>query len=195
MTAAPYGQPASEDPYDAGRLNELRAELDLWGIFIEDPAGGTPVSVRDLAGAWCEIDLRPGSLTLTYLPLGRDLRPDEAVWLVLAVLDGNGPPGLGAAVVPDPGLPLEDAAGSVFAARGMAVEKGQTDRGDGEVTSALLVSNPADQSRGHVTISGRHEFLWECRFAGPSSPPPGLSPSGIARVIAAALAGTAREPR
>ena len=194
MTAAPSCQPAGEDPDDTGHLDELRLELDLWGIVIEDPAEGMPKSVLHLLGARCEIDLRgPGALALTYLPPGRDLRPHEAVWLALALLDGNGPPEPGAAVVPDPGLPLEDAAGRVLAACGMTVETGQTSSRDGEATAALLVSNPADQARGRLTISGRREFLWECRFAGPGSPAPGLSSSGIARAIAAALAGAAGE--
>jgi hypothetical protein len=196
MTSASGSRPVGEDPDDTGRLHQLRMELARWGIVIEDPAEGAPVSVLHLAGAGCEIDPRgAGGLALTYLPLGRDLRPHEAVWLALAVLDGNGPPGPGAAVVPERGLPLEDAAGRVLAARGMAAENGEAGPGDGEVTAALLVSNPADRARGRVTVSGRRGFLWECRFAGPGSPVPGLPPFGIARAIAAALAGTAREPR
>ena len=153
------------------------------------------MSVRALVRSRCAIDLHgPGALAVTYTPLGRDLRSDEAVWLTLAVLDGNGPPAPGAAVVPDRRLPLEDAAGSVLAACGMAVEKRQPGCGDGEVTAALLVSNPAGQSRGRVTITSKREFLWECRFAGPGGTAAGLSPACIARAVAAALAGTDREP-
>jgi len=152
------------------------------------------MSVLHLSGLWCEIDLRSsGALALVYLPLERDLRRHEAVWLALALLDGNGPPGPGADVVPDPGLPLKEAAARVLTARGMAAEPGQTDYGDGEVTPALLVSNPADQTRGHLTITGERELVWECHFPGPGSP--GLLPSGIARAIAAALAGAPGDRR
>jgi hypothetical protein len=195
MTAAPCSQPAGEDPDDTGRMHELRLELDLWGIVIEDPAEGMPVSVLHLPGARCEIGLRgPCALTLTYLPMGRDLYSYEAVWLALSLLDR--PPVVPtAAVVPDPGLPLEDSVGRVLAACGMAVEPGQIGYGDGEVTAALLVANPADQSRGRLTISGGRELTWECRFDGPGSPAPGLSPSGTARAIAAALAVVAGEAR
>jgi hypothetical protein len=194
MTAAPGSQPAGEDPDDTGRLHELRLELDLWGIVIEDPAKGMPVSVLDLPGARCEIDLPgPGSLALAYLPLGRDLRPHEVIWVALCLLDR--PPEPTAAVVPARGLPLEEAAGRVLAARGMAVKTGQFDYGDGEVTATLLVANPAGQSRGRLTISAGHELMWECGFASPGSPASGLSPSGIAQAIAAALAVAAGEAR
>jgi len=197
MTAAPDSQPAGADPDDTRRLRELRLELDRWGIVIDDPAAGLPVSIGDLPGAWCEIGLRgPGTLALTYVPLGRDLRPHEAVWLALALLDGTGPPAApAAAVVPEPGLPLQDAVGRVLAARGMAVEPPLAGCGDGEVAAALVVANPAGQSRGRLTISGVRELTWKCRFAGPGSPAAGLSPSGIARAIVAALAGAAGEPR
>jgi hypothetical protein len=192
MTAAPGSQPAGEDPDDTGRLHELRLELDLWGIAIEDPAEGMPVSVLHLPGARCEIGLPgPGALALAYLPMGRDLRSHEVIWVALSLLDR--PPEPTAAVVPARGLPLEEAAGRVLAARGMAVKTGQFDYGDGEVAAALLVANPADQSRGRLTISGGRELTWECRFAGSGSRAPGLSLSGIARAIAAALAVTAGE--
>jgi hypothetical protein len=196
MTAAPCNRSADADRDGTGRLRELRMELDLWGIVIGDLAAGTPASVGHLPGARCEVGLpAPGTLALTYQPQGRGLRAHEIIWLALALLDGNGPPEPTAAVVPDPKLPLEDAAVRVLASRGMAAEPAQAARGDGEATAALLVSNPADQARGRLTISGGRELTWECRFAGPDSPVPGLSPSGIARAIAAALAGAAGEPR
>ena len=194
MAAAPGSRPAGEDPDDTGRLRELRLELDLWGIVIEDPAKGMPVSVLHLPGARCAIDLRgSGTLTLTYLPAGRDLSSHEVIWVALCLLDR--PPEPTAAVVPDRRLPLEEAAGRVLAACGMAVEPGQAGFRDGEVTAALLAANPADPSRGRLTISGGHGLTWECRFASPGSRAPGLSPSGIARAIAAALTCAAGEAR
>jgi hypothetical protein len=177
-------------------LRELRRELDLWGIVIGDLAAGTPASIGHLPGARCEISLpAPGILAVTYQPQGRGLRAHEIIWLALALLDGNGPPEATAAVVPDRRLPLEDAAVRVLASRGMAAGTAQAGRGNGEAAAALLVCNRADQARGQLTISGGRELTWECRLAAPGSPGPGLSPSCIARAIAAALAGAAGEPR
>jgi hypothetical protein len=196
MTAAPCNRSTDADRDGTGRLRELRLELDLWGIVTDDLTAGTPASVGHLPGTRCEIDSRaPGTLALTYQPQGRGLRAHEIIWLALALLDGNGPPGPTAAVVPDRRLPLEDAVVRVLASCGMAAQTALAGRGDGEATAALLVSNPADQARGRLTVSGGRELTWECRFVGPDSPGPGLSPSGIARAIAAALAGAAGEPR
>lgn len=195
MTAAPCNRSADADRDDTGRLRELRREQALWGIVIGDLAAGRPASVGHLPGARCEVSLpTPGTLALAYQPQGRGLRAHEIIWLALALLDGNGPPEPGAAVVPDRRLPLEDAVVRVLTSRGMAAGTAQAGRRDGEATAALLVSNPADQSRGRLTISGWRELTWECRFAGPDGPGPGLSPSGIARAIAAALAGATGEP-
>jgi hypothetical protein len=195
MTAAPCNRSADADRDGTGRLRELRRELDLWGIVIGDVAAGRPASVGRLPGARCEVSLQdPGTLALAYHPQGRDLRAHEIIWLALALLDGDGPPEPGADVVPDRRLPLEDAVVRVLASRGMAAEPAQAGHRD-EATAALLVSNPADQSRGRLTVSGGRELTWECRFADPDSPDPGLSPSGIARAIAAALAGAGGEPR
>lgn len=193
----PGRQPPGEDPGDVGRLDELRAELAGRGIVIEDPAEGTPVSFPDRAGIWCEIDLRStGALAWTYLPLERNLNPGEAVAMTLALLGGGDrASSLAATPAPDPGLPMKDAAGRVLAARGMAAEPAVIDHGDGERTPALLVASPAGQARGRVQISGEREFLWECRFADPGCPAPGLSPSGIADAIAAALASAGGEAR
>ena len=82
----------------------------------------------------------------------------------------------------------------VLASRGMTVDPAQDGHRD-EATAALLIFNPASRSRGRLTISGGRELTWECRFAGPDSPGPGLSPSCIARAIAAALAVATGEPR
>ncbi len=194
MTAAPCNRSADADRDGTGRLRELCRELALWGIVIGDLAAGRPASVGRLPRARCEVSLpAPGMLALAYQPQDRGLRAHEIIWLVLALLDGNGPPEPTAAMVPDRRLPLEDAVVRVLAARGMAAGPAQDGHRD-EATAALLVSNPADQSRGRLTISGGRELTWECRFAGPDSPGPGLSPSGIARAIAAALAGAAGEP-
>lgn len=194
MTAARCSQAAGEDQDGSGRLRALRPELDRWGIVTEAPAEGLPVCTLHLFGARCEIDLQtPGTLTLTYLPPGRDLRPHEAAWLALAVLAGTGPPEPRAAAVPDPGLPLEDAAARMLAACGMAVEPVQVTRGNGGAAAALLVANPADQSRGRLTIGCGRGLTWECRFTAPDSPAPGLSCSCIARVAAAVLAAAAVE--
>jgi hypothetical protein len=196
MTAPPCNGSADADQDGTGRLRELRRELDLWGIVTGDLAAGTPASVGHLPGARCEVNLpAPGRLALTYQPQGRGLRAHEIIWLALALLDGNGPPEPTADVVPDPKLPPEDAAVRVLAVRGMAAEPAQVGRRDGEAAAALLVSNRADQARGQLTISGGRELTWECRLASPGSPGPGLSPSCIARTIAAALAGVAGEPR
>jgi hypothetical protein len=196
MTAEPCSQPAGEDAGDAERMLELLVELDLWGIVTDDPGEGTSARVLDLPGGWCEINLRGSrELAVTYLPLGRDLRPHEAIWLALAVLDGNGPPAPGAAVVPDPGLAPAEAVSRVLGSCGMAAEQGEIGDGGGEVIAALFAANPADQSRGRLTIRGGNELTWECRFAGPGGPVPGLSPACIAGAIAAALAGVAGEAR
>lgn len=195
MTAAPCNRTADADRDGNGRLRELCRELDLWGIVIGDLSAGRPASVGRLPGARCEVSLpAPGTLALAYQPLGRGLRAHEIIWLALALLDGNGPPEPASAVVPDRRLPLEDAVVRVLESRGMAAGPAQDGRRD-EAAAALLVSNPADQSRGRLTISGGRELTWECRLAAPGSPGPGLSPSGIARAIAAALAGAAGEPR
>jgi hypothetical protein len=157
-------------------LLELRRELDLWGIVTGDLTAGTPASVGHLPGTRCEIDTRaPGTLTLTYQPQDRDLHPYEAIWLTLALLDANGPWTPVAALLPDPKLPPAVAVSRVLADRGMTVEPAQDGHGD-EATEVLLISNPADRSRGRLTISGRRELTWECRFAGPDSPGPGLPP-------------------
>jgi hypothetical protein len=196
MTSAPCNRSADADRDGTGRLRELRRELDLWGIVIGDLAAGRPASVGHLPGARCEVSLPdPGTLALAYEPQGRGLRAHEIIWLALALLDGSGPPEPTADVVPDRRLPLEDAVVRVLASRGMAAGTAQAGRGDREATSALLVSNPADQSRGQLTISGGRELTWECRLAAPGSPGPGLSPSCLARAISAALAGAAGEPR
>jgi hypothetical protein len=196
MTAAPCHRSADADRDGTGRLRELRRELDRWGIVTGDLAAGTPASVGHLPGTRCEIDSRaPGTLTLTHQPRERDLHPYEAIWLTLALLDANGPWTPVAALVPDPKLPPAGAVSRVLAGRGMTVEPAQDGHGDGEATMALLICNPADQSRGRLTISGGRELTWECRLAGSDSPGPSLSPSGIARAIAAALAGAAGEPR
>ena len=195
MTAAPCDQSADADREAAGCLRELHRELDLWGIVTGDLAAGTPANVLDLPGIRCEIGSpAPGTLALTYQPRERDLYPYEAIWLALALLDANGPWTPVAALVPDRKLPPAAAVSRVLAGRGMTVEPAQDGHRD-EATAALLISNPADQSRGRLTISGGRELTWECRFAGPDSPGPGLSPSGIARAIVAALAGAAWEPR
>jgi len=195
MTAAPCDQSAGADQEAAGRLRELHRELDLWGIVTGDLAAGTPASVLNLPGTRCEIDSRaPGTLTLTYQPLERDLHPYEAIWLTLALLDANGPWTPVAAVVPDRKLPPAAAVSRVLASRGMTVEPAQDGHRE-EATAALLISNPASRSRGRLTISGGRELTWECRFAGPDSPGPGLPPCDIARAIAAALAVTAAEHR
>jgi hypothetical protein len=177
-------------------LRELHRELDLWGIVTGDLAAGTPASVLNLPGTRCEIGSpAPGMLTLTYQPRERELHPYEAIWLTLALLDANGPWTPVAALVPDPKLPPAVAVSRVLAGRGMTVKPAQDGHGDGEATMALLISNPASRSRGRLTISGGRELAWECRFAGPGSPGPGLSPSDTARAIAAALAVAAAEPR
>jgi hypothetical protein len=195
MTAAPCERSANADRDATGRLRELHRELDLWGIAIDGPAGRTHARVLHLPGTCCEIDSRaPGTLTLTYRPLERDLHPYEAIWLALALLDANGPWTPVAALVPDRKLPPAVAVSGVLACRGMTVEPAQDGHRD-EATAVLLISNPASRSRGRLTISGGRELTWECRFAGPNSPGLGLSPSGIARAIAAALAVAAAEPR
>jgi hypothetical protein len=196
MTAAPCNRSAHADLDGTGRLRELLLELDLWGIVTGDLAAGTPASVLNLPGIRCEIGSpAPETLALVYRPLERSLRPYEAIWLTLALLDANGPWTPVAALVPDRKLPPAAAVSRVLAGRGMTVEPAQDGHGDGEAAAALLVSNPASRSRGRLTISGGRELTWECRFAGPDSPDPGLSPSGIARAIAAGLAVAAAEPQ
>jgi hypothetical protein len=195
MTAAPCDQSADAAQEATGRLRELHRELDLWGIVAGDLAAGTPASVLNLPGTQCEIDsLAPGTLTLTYQPRERDLHPYEAIWLALALLDVNGPWTPVAALVPDPKLPPAAAVSRVLVSRGMTVEPALDGHG-GEATAVLLISNSADQSRGRLTISGGRELTWECRLASPDSLGPGLSPSDIARAIAAALAVAAAEHR
>jgi len=195
MTAAPCDQSADAAQAATGRLRELHRELDLWGIVTGDLAAGTPASVLNLPGTRCEIcSPAPGALTLTYQPRERDLRPYEAIWLTLALLDANGPWTPVEALVPDRKLPPTAAVSRVLASRGMTVEPAQDGHG-GEATAALLISNPASRSRGRLTISGGRELTWECRFAEPDSPGAGLSPSDTARAIAAALAVAAAEPR
>jgi hypothetical protein len=196
MTAAPCNRSADADQDGTGRLRELALELDLWGIATGDLAAGMPASVLNLPGIRCEIGSpAPGTLALTYRPLERDLLPHEAIWLTLALLDANGPWTPVAALVPDRKLPPAVAVSRVLAGRGMTVGPAQDSHADDEAATALLISNPADQSRGRLTISGGRELTWECRLAGPDSPGPGLSPSCIARAIAAALAVAAGEPR
>jgi hypothetical protein len=195
MTAVPGGRAAGEDPGDAC-LQELRAELAGMGIVMKDPAEGMPASFPELAGDWCEIDLRSnGALAWVYLALGRTLRSDEIVRLTLALLGDGRPPGLAATLVPDPGLPAKDAAGRVLAACGMEAEPALIDLGDRKPTPVLLVASPASPERGRVRILGEDELEWECRFADPGRYAPGLPPSGIARAIAAALASTAGAAR
>ena len=195
MTAASCDQSSDAAQETTGSLRELHRELDLWGIAAGDLAAGTPASVLNLPGTRCEIDSpAPGTLTLTYQPEDRDLHPYEAIWLALALLDANGPWTPVAALVPEPKLPPAAAVSRVLASRGMTVEPVQDGHG-AEATAVLLVSNPAGRSRGRLTISGERELTWECRFASPGSPGPGLSPSDIARAIAAALAVAAAEPR
>ena len=195
MTAAPCDQSADADQEATGHLRELHRELDLWGIVAGDLAAGTPASVLNLPGTQCEIDSpAPGTLTLTYQPRERDLHPYEAIWLTLALLDANGPWTPTEALVPDPKLPPSAAVSRVLASRAMTVEPAQVGQED-EADAALLISNPASRSRGRLTISGWRELTWECRLASPDSPGPGLSPSDIARAIAAALAVAAAEPR
>jgi hypothetical protein len=195
MTAAPCNRSAHADLDGTGRLRELLLELDLWGIVTGDLAAGTPASVLNLPGIRCEIGSpAPETLTLAYQPWERDLHPYEAIWLALALLDANGPWTPVEALVPDPKLPPAAAVNRVLASRGMTVEPAQDGHRD-EATAVLLISNPAGRSRGRLTISGGRELTWECRFAGPDSPDPGLSPSGIARAIAAGLAVAAAEPR
>jgi len=176
-------------------LRELHRELDLWGIVTSDLAAGRPASVLNLPGTRCEIGSpAPGALTLTYRPLERDLHPYEAIWLTLALLDANGPWTPVAALVPDPKLPPAAAVSRVLASRGMTVQPPQDGHRD-EATEVLRISNPADRSRGRLTISCGRELTWECRFDGPDSPGPGLSPSDTARAIAAALAVAAAGSR
>jgi hypothetical protein len=195
MTAAPCDQSADADQEAAGRLRELHRELDLWGIVTGDLAAGTHASILNLPGTRCEIGSpAPRTLTLTYQPRERDLHPYEAIWLTLALLDANGPWTPTEALVPDPKLPPAAAVSRVLASRGMTVQPPQDGHRD-EATEVLLISNPADRSRGRLTISCGRELTWECRFAGPDSPGPGLSPSDTARAIAAALAVAAAEPR
>lgn len=195
MTAASCDQSSDAAQETTGSLRELHRELDLWGIAAGDLAAGTPACVLNLPGTRCEIDSpAPGTLTLTYQPEDRDLHPYEAIWLALALLDVNGPWTPTEALVPDPKLPSAAAVSRVLASRGMTVEPVQDGHG-GEATAVLLVSNPAGRSRGRLTISGGRELTWQCRFASPGSPGMGLSPSDIARAIAAALAVAAAEPR
>jgi hypothetical protein len=195
LTAAPCNRSADADQDGTGRLRELRREFDLWGIVTGDLAAGTPASVLNLPGIRCEIGSpAPGTLALAYRPLERSLRPHEAIWLTLALLDANGPWTPVAALVPDPKLPPAAAFSRVLAGRGMTVEPAQDGHGD-EATAVLLISNPASRSRGQLTISGGRELTWEFRLAGSDSPGPGLSPSDTARAIAAALAVAAAEPR
>jgi hypothetical protein len=195
MTAAPCHRSADEDLDGTGRLRELLLELDLWEIVTGDLTAGTPASVLNLPGIRCEIDSpAPGTLALAYRPLERSLRPHETIWLTLALLGANGPWTPVAALVPDPKLPPAAAVSRVLAGRGMTVEPAQDSHRD-EATAVLLISNPASRSRGRLTISGGRELAWECRFAGPGSPGPGLSPSDTARAIAAGLAVAAAEPR
>lgn len=176
-------------------MRELHRELDLWGIVTGDLAAGPPASVLKLPGTRCEIGSpAPGTLTLAYQPRERDLHPYEAIWLTLALLDANGPWTPVAALVPDPKLPSAAAVSRVLASRGMTVEPAQDGHRD-EAAAALLISNPASPSRGRLTICGGRELTWECRLAGADCPGPGLSPSEIARAIAAALAVTAAGSR
>jgi len=195
VSAAPGSYPAGEDPGDA-LLCELRDELAGRGMVIDDPAEGSPVAFRDVPGAWCEIGLlKTGALVWTYLPEGRDLGPDQAARFALALLGGPGRPGPGAVLAADPGLPLNDAAGRVLAACGLAVHPAGIAYGDGEVHAGIMVTSPARQARGYLLFVGGTELRWECRFARPDSHDPGLSPSGIAQAIAAAVAGAAAEAR
>lgn len=196
MTAGPCNRGADAGQDDSGRLGELRRQLDLWGIVTGDLAAGAPASVLNLPAARCEIGSRaPGTLTLTYRLTERDLHAYEAVWLALALLDANGPWTPVADMVPDPGLPSAVAVRRVLAGRGMTVEPAQDGHQESGAATALLIFNPADQSRGRLTISGGRELTWECRLAGPDGPGPGLCPCGIARSVAAALAGAAGAPR
>ena len=195
MSATPGGYLAEEDLDDA-LLSELRDELAGHGIVIDDPAEGEPVAFRDIPGAWCEIGmLKTGALVLTYLPEGRDLGPDQAARFTLALLGDPARPRPGGVPAADQGLPLNDAAGRVLAACGLAVHPAGIDYGDGEVHPGIHVASPARQARGYLLFVGGCELRWECHFTRPGRTAPGLSPSGIAQAIAAAVAGAAAEAR
>lgn len=195
MSAAPGGYLAGEDLDDA-LLRELRDELAGQGMVIDDPAEGDPVAFRDVPGAWCEIGLlKTGALVWTYLPEGRDLGPDQAARFTLALLGDPAHPRPGEVPSADRGLPLNDAAGRVLAACGLAVHPVGIDYGDGEVHPGIFVTSPARRARGYLLFVGGCELRWECHFNRPGRTAPGLSPSGIAQAIAAAVVGAAAEVR
>jgi hypothetical protein len=195
VSAAPGGYLSGEDLDDV-LLRELRDELAGHGIVIDDPAEGDPVAFRDIPGAWCEIGLmKTGALVWTYLPEGRDLGPDQAARFTLALLGDPARPTPEGIAAADPGLRLNDAAGRVLAACGLAVHPAGIDYGDGEVHPGIFVTSPARQARGYLLFVGGCELRWECRFSRPGRTDPGLSPSGITQAIAAAVAGAAAEAR
>lgn len=195
MSAAPSGYLVDEDPGDVF-LRELREELAGHGIAMDDPDEGDPVPFRGIPGAWCEIGLlTTEELVLIYLPLGRDLSPDQAARFTLALLGDPARPRPGGIPAADPGLPLNDGAGRVLAACGLAVHPFSADYGDGELYPGIFVTSPGAQARGQLLFTCGHELRWECRFACPGTTAPGLSPSVIAQAVTAAVAGAAAEAR
>jgi hypothetical protein len=185
MTAVP----ATQDPGSV-HLRAVREELTRLGIVTDDPAAGVPVCFQGIPGAWCEVGLLDtGELVWTYLPRERELRPRQAAGLVLAVLGAAPRPGPAGAQLPGGRLSRDDAVGLVLAACGLTVTPVEVDYGDGQLSRGITATSPVDQARGHVRIIGARELRWECRFARPGRVDPGLSPAGIARAIAAALAG------
>lgn len=198
MTPDPASEPAGADPDDTERcLHEVWEKLSARGFIIDEPVTGVTCQsfYKNLRNASCEMDLLDtGALVWIYTPWTGFI-PDQAARLVLALLSGTRIPPAAMPLVLDPGLALKDTAGRMLVACGMAARPADIQYGPGEVSAEVIVTNPAGPARGHVRVSGEGTIRWECCFAVPGSPAPGLAPLDIAQAITAALAGAVGEGR
>jgi len=155
---------------------------------IDEPKAGRCCQcfIKNLRNACCEMDLLvTGALVGVYTPLA-GISPHQAAHLVLALLSTGPVPGSPPPARP-PGLALNDAAGQMLAACGMAARPADIRYDLDKVHTEVMVTNPAGHARGHARISDEGIIRWECPLAAPGSPLGGLAPPRIAQAIAAAL--------
>ena len=183
------------DADHAGRcLHQVWEELTGRGYAADEPTAFCCMSyVHGLHGMQAMMDPAiTGALVAEFIPLPpAGAGPEPAARLVLALLGGEPVGSLSSCPAAEPGMAVNEAAGRMLAAAGLAARAGQFRYSDSprDLCTEVMVISPAALARGDARISDTGTVLWECRFAGPDGPVGRLTPAQVACAIAAALAG------
>jgi len=179
------------DADHAGRcLHQVWEELTGRGYAADEPTAFCCMSyVHGLHGMQAMMDPAiTGALVAEFIPLPpAGAGPEPAARLVLALLGGEPVGSLSSCPAAEPGMAVNEAAGRMLAAAGLAARAGQFCYSPREVCTEVMVISPAALARGDARISDTGTVLWECRFAAPDRPGGGLTPAQAARAVAAAL--------